>query len=266
MAISITARFAFTLDQPTDLLLQFEAASTPAQTVLSSTTTLPQAEFTARVPGQHAIGERIWMRAQGQCEIAYEAKLLIHREMAELSSLPALQPHQLPGDVVEYLFDSRYCQAGLMSDFVWGEFAGLSGGALVLAMRDWAAGNIAYVPGSSGPHTTALDTFNQREGVCRDFAHVIVCMARAASIPARFMSCFATGVKPQDFHAVAEVYLADPARPGSGAWHIVDGTRMADPAATATIGVGRDAADVSFLTVFGPSDFQSSSVWVETHN
>ena len=58
------------------------------------------------------------------------------------------------------------------------------------------------------------------------------------------------------------MFLADPTIPGGGAWHIVDATGMADPAETVKIGVGRDAADVSFITVFGEARFESSNVQV----
>ena len=61
---------------------------------------------------------------------------------------------------------------------------------------------------------------------------------------------------------MAEVFLNDPHTPGGGTWQIVDATRMADPAHTVKIGVGRDAADVSFLTRFGPNEFKSSEVKV----
>ena len=262
MPISISARFAFYLFRPTDTLLQFEVAQIPEQRILSSNTVLPLAEHLARVPAKDGIGERVWLRANGPCEVRYEAEIEVERLLPDVSQLPQLQPHDLPGEAVEYLFDSRYCQAGQITDFVWSEFAGLSGGALVLAMRDWLSANIAYRPGASNAFTTALDTFNSRAGICRDFAHVMVCFARAAMIPARYVSCFAPGVKPQDFHAVAEVFLADPTVPGGGAWHIIDATGMADAAHTAKIGIGRDAADVSFLTVFGPSNFNFSEVGV----
>ena len=262
MSISISANFAFYLFNPTDVLLQFEAAAIPEQRILSSNTVLPEAQHTARVSAKDGIGERVWLRTTGPCQVHYEAEVEVNRLLVDLSVLPQLQPHDLPGETVEYLFDSRYCQAGQMSDFIWSEFAGLSGGGLVLAMRDWLSQNIVYQPGSSNAFTTANDTFNARAGICRDFAHVMVSFARAAMIPARFVSCFAPGVKPQDFHAVAEVFLADPTVPGGGAWHIVDATGMADAEHTAKIGIGRDAADVSFLTVFGPSNFNFSDVSV----
>ena len=47
---------------------------------------------------------------------------------------------------------------------------------------------------------------------------------------------------------------------GGGAWQLVDATGMADPAQTVKIGVGRDAADVSFMTVFGESRFETKEV------
>ena len=90
----------------------------------------------------------------------------------------------------------------------------------------------------------------------------MVTLARASAIPARYVSCYAPGVDPPDFHAVAEVFLADPAVPGGGAWHLVDATEMADPAETVKIGVGRDAADVSFMTVFGDARFEDKEVSV----
>jgi len=100
-----------------------------------------------------------------------------------------------------------------------------------------------------------METFVERKGVCRDFAHLMVSLVRASGIPARFVSAYAPDVVPQDFHAVAEVFL-------DGAWHLVDATGMATPAEIAKIGVGRDAADVAFLTSFGEAVFVHQSVQV----
>ena len=61
---------------------------------------------------------------------------------------------------------------------------------------------------------------------------------------------------------MAEVFLADPSVPGGGAWHLVDATGMADPAKMVKIGVGRDAADVSFMTVFGNAELRDKMVAV----
>jgi hypothetical protein len=50
MPLDISARFTFRLDQPTDVLLQFEAARLPEQAVLSAETILSPSLNMARVP------------------------------------------------------------------------------------------------------------------------------------------------------------------------------------------------------------------------
>ena len=92
--------------------------------------------------------------------------------------------------------------------------------------------------------------------MCRDYAHVMITLVRAAGIPARMASVYALGVKPQDFHAVAEVYLGD-------TWHLVDPTGMAVAGSMARIGVGRDAADIAFMTSFGDAAMNHLSVAVQ---
>lgn len=250
MALDISARFSFSFQHPGDTLLQFEVADLPEQSVISTRCDMTPALHVARVPAQENIGERIWMRSQGEIVVDYSARVEVQRQAPDISGLHAMDPHALPGEAVQYLFDSRYCQADRMQSFVESRFGDVEGGAKIAEMSRWISEEVAYEPGSSNAYTTATDTFVERRGICRDFAHVMVAFARAATIPARYVSCYAPGVSPQDFHAVAEVFLADPTVPGGGAWYMVDPTGMADPAQTAKIGVGRDAADVSFMTVF----------------
>ena len=90
----------------------------------------------------------------------------------------------------------------------------------------------------------------------------MIVLARACSIPARFASVYAPDVTPQDFHAVAEVFLANPDGEG-GAWHLVDPTGMATAADMVKIGVGRDALDVAFLTAFGTVELVEQQVSVK---
>ena len=262
MAIKISSSFSVSLDAPTDMLLQFEAADIPEQQILSSNTVLPPAIHMARVAAQAEIGERIWIRAQGDYNVEYSASIEVNRLVEDIASLKRVDPHDLPGETVEYVFDSRYCQADPMQNFVSDEFGRYTGGEKIAAMRDWIADHFTYEPGTSNSGTTALDTFVERRGICRYYAHVMICLARASTIPARYVSCYAPGVDPQDFHAVAEVFLEDRNTPGGGTWQIVDPTGMADPAKTVKIGIGRDAADVSFLTSFGRSYFNESKVGV----
>ena len=262
MPIDISVRFAFSLESRSDVLLQFEAAAIPEQRILARKTHISGAEHIARIAAQDGIGERVWLHVEGRCEVSYTGRTTIHRVLPDIATLARLEPHDLPAEAVPYLFDSRYCPAERFQPFVEAEFGGTSGGSRVTAIRDWITANMTYVPGSSDSNTTALDSFVERRGICRDFAHVLVTLARASAIPARYCSVYAPGVGPPDFHAVAEVFLADPTIPGGGAWHLVDATGMADRADTVKIGVGRDAADVSFMTVFGEASFEDKEVTV----
>jgi transglutaminase-like putative cysteine protease len=261
MPIDITARFAFSVDDLSDVLLQFEAAAIPEQRILARNTQISDAEHIARIAAQDAIGERVWLHVEGRCEVTYSARVAIHRLLPDIATLARLEPHELPAEAVQYLFDSRYCPAERFQPFVEAEFGGTQGGQRVLAIRDWVAEHLRYEPGSDS-NTTALDTFVERRGICRDYAHLVITLVRASAIPARYVSAYAPAVDPPDFHAVAEVFLADPTIAHGGAWHLVDATGMAEPADTVKIGVGRDAADVSFMTVFGEAAFEDKQITV----
>lgn len=255
MHLSIRASLAYQLAEPMSLLLHIEAAHLPEQAVETARLDLSQCDHFARVAAHDEIGERIWLRAGGRFTADYEAMVRIDRRLAGIAALPAVPAHQLPGEAVQYLLDSLYCPASQFQSFVEGEFGGLEGGALIAALRDFIQDRFEYVPGSSNSQTDAVETFVKRQGVCRDYAHVLIALARAAAIPARIASVYAIGVDPPDFHAVAEVFLG-------GEWHLVDPTGMASEGAMAKIGIGRDAADVAFLNAFGTCEMIEQSVSV----
>ena len=255
MKLNIQAYLDYSFEEPTDILLQLEAAAIPEQTIDSAHIELSPVDHFARVAAQDGIGERIWVRAQGRLTVDYKSTVTINRLLTDCLDLPRVPPHQLPGETVQYLMGSRYCQSDLFQSFVDTDFAGLDGGQRVIAIRDWVEQSFAYVPGVSNSETTAMETFVRREGVCRDYAHVLITLVRACGIPARMASVYALGVEPQDFHAVAEVFLG-------GEWHLVDATGMAKEGAMAKIGIGRDAADISFLTAYGFAAFNAQSVLV----
>ncbi len=259
MTLHIQSHFAFTLTEPGSALLQFEVAAMPDQTVITSAAQITQTDQFTRVPAQDGIGERIWIGAAGRIEVQYEAQISTPRRAPALYDLGEAALHQLPGEAVPYLLDSRYCRADEFQSLAASEFTGTSGGARIAAIRDWIAEHFEYVPGASDATTDAAQSFIKRQGICRDYAHVLVTLARASSIPARYVACYAPGVTPQDFHAVAQVFLTNAEETG-GDWHLVDATGMADLANAAIIGVGRDAADVSFLTTFAPMEFHYSKV------
>ena len=123
-------------------------------------------------------------------------------------------------DLVEYRRPSRYAESDRLLAFARDQFRGLEGPELLDAVVAWVTGHVTYLSGSSLPTDGATDTLLKRRGVCRDFAHLVVALLRAKDVPARLVSVYAPGLKPMDFHAVAEAYV-------DGAWHVVDATRLA---------------------------------------
>lgn len=258
MTLRIDARLAYNLSQPTDLLLQVELARVAGQNVTEDSLSTTPVEGFARIPAEAALGTRAWMQADGQFEMTYLATVDIIRPDPDFAQLQAPPPRALTGEATSFLMPSRYCPSDEFEAFVVDEFGNLTGGPLVAALAEWVFETFTYTPGASTASTTARESFVQRRGVCRDYAHVLVAMARAGGVPARVASAYAPDVDPPDFHMVAEVWLED-------AWHLIDATQMAKASDLAVIGVGRDAADVSFLTSYGLAEMVSQKVKVTRH-
>jgi transglutaminase-like putative cysteine protease len=158
--------------------------------------------------------------------------------------------------VLPYLYPSRYCQSDNLSRFAWRQFGAIATGhERVTAVCNWIYEYVDYLAGSSDSGTSAHDTFTQRAGVCRDFAHLGISFCRALGIPARFVSAYGWKLTPQDFHAVFEAYLG-------GRWYLFDATRLCPIDGIVRIGVGRDAADTSFATFYGQIEGGFKEVWI----
>ena len=257
MQAQIAIHLAYTTPSPCALLLQIEAFSDETQTIQSERLMFNAAPDLHRITGESGLGQRIWLQADKTFICDYEATVDVHRTDVDLANLPFTALTLLPSEVTPYLMASRYVHPEHFFTFINGEIGHLTGGAFIKAASDWIMHNFVYDPFASTASTTAADTFAARRGVCRDYAHVLIAMARAGGIPARIVSCYAPCVTPQDFHAVAEVFL-------DGAWHLVDATGMATAGEIVRVGVGRDAADVSFMTSYGLMEMKNQSVQVFT--
>ncbi len=253
-------KIALTMDyaiQPGDAaLLAITVAETPDQSLTESQLEVENADL-RWLPGADGVGARVWALPYGdRLRLQYRAGVRVTRARRGLHGLRPARWQDLGPEVLPYLRPSRFCPSDQFVGVVAREFGHLEGGALVAALRDWTEAALAYVPGSSGPGTTALDTFLSRQGVCRDYAHVFCALVRAAGIPARYTTGYGPEVAPQDFHALAEVWL-------EGGWQMVDPTGMSSAHDLAVISVGRDAGDVAFMETggFATCLFQSVEVW-----
>ena len=254
---AIEAHMVYDLACPADVLLIIEAAALSDQNVSQARMTIGGAVSQTSVSGGDGIGSRIWLSAAGRLTIDYHATVTIQRTIAPLDALLTTPCRALNAQLIPYLWPSRYCESDRFAAFVLREFGQFEGGAKVSAMADWIRNNLDYRSGTSTSTTTAVDAFLSRQGVCRDFAHLLTAFIRAADIPARLVSGYAYGLKTQDFHAVVEVWLAD-------AWHLVDATGLSAPQDFVRIAVGRDATDIAFMTIFGTADFVEQTVAVSS--
>ena len=251
----VRLRFAISLnyeilDRPADFIFNIQAAHTDCQTVLNESLLINQ-NVPATIHYDPLLRHRLLrLRAEpGLLGISYQAEVNIrhHREAAE--KIPELPIAELPTEVLPYLYPSRYCESDKLSLIASQEFGHLpTGYQRVEQIRRWVNQRTRFAPGSSNFNTSAVDTLHQRAGVCRDFAHLMIALCRALNIPARFSSGLDYGADPAlgptDFHAYVEVFLG-------GRWYIFDPSGTAMPMGFVRIGTGRDAADISFATIFG---------------
>lgn len=115
------------------------------------------------------------------------------------------------------------------------------------AVGEWARQVLAYAPGITGVHTSALQAFEAGSGVCQDFAHLAITVLRAMGIPARYVSGY--------LHPKATAEVGETVTGESHAWiEAWDGTRWvpSDPTNGRAVGrdhvlvaTGRDYADVA---------------------
>jgi transglutaminase-like putative cysteine protease len=169
----------------------------------------------------------------------------------------------LPEESLVFLLGSRYCETDLLTEAAWSRFGqSTPGWPRVQAICDFVHNHIAFNYQNARSTRTAWETFNERTGVCRDFAHLAIALCRAMNIPARYCTGYLgdMGTPPpygvMDFAAWFEVYL-------EGGWHTFDARNNVPRIGRVLIARGRDAADVAIATTFGPNTLESFQVWTD---
>jgi transglutaminase-like putative cysteine protease len=158
----------------------------------------------------------------------------------------------LPEDTLVFLLGSRYCETDRLSEVAWKLFEKAPlGWGRVQAICDFVHGHITFGYEHASPTKTAWDVYNQKRGVCRDYAHLAVALCRCMNIPARYCTGYLgdIGMPPpyaeMDFAGWFEAYLG-------GRWHTFDPRNNQRRQGRILIARGRDAADVAITTTFGP--------------
>jgi transglutaminase-like putative cysteine protease len=158
----------------------------------------------------------------------------------------------LPDDQMIFLLGSRYCETDKLMETAWSLFGNTPPGwarvqAICGYVNRWLTFGYAY----ARPTKTAAEAFEERRGVCRDFAHLAITFCRCVNIPARYCTGYLGDIgvpplpDPMDFSAWFEAYL-------DGQWYAFDARHNHPRIGRIVMARGRDATDVAMATTFGP--------------
>ncbi len=162
------------------------------------------------------------------------------------------EPQDLPAHTLQFLLPSRYCEVdSALLNFAWQQFGNTPlGWARVQAICDFVHQHLRFDYGAARANRSAVEGFNERTGVCRDFAHLAVTLCRCMNIPARYTTGYLGDIGvapvryPMDFSAWFEVYLGH-------AWHTFDARHNTPRIGRVVMARGRDAGDVPLTMTFG---------------
>ena len=141
-----------------------------------------------------------------------------------------------------------------------------SGWARVQAVSDFVHQRIAFGYEHASVSRSAWQAYEERRGVCRDYAHLAIAFCRALNIPARYCTGYLGDVgtpppyPPGDF---AASFASLSRWPGGRPWHTFDPRNNVPRIGRVLLARGRDAADVAITTTFGPNTLESFRVWTD---
>ena len=259
MRFRVSSDLNYHLDAPATFFFALKCIETGGQHIVQeSLITDPQTPFDEFTLGTGMNRfTRIRTDRSGPFQVKYEAAVETQIKIVDSRSLQVNGPGRLDPDAVPLLFPSRYCQSDRLRQQAQDLFGHLTNTHdLAAGIRDWIYDHIAYRSGTSNEQSSAVDTLEQRQGVCRDFAHLGIAFCRAMNVPARYVTCYSYQLNPPDFHACFEVFI-------DGLWYIFDATRLAPLNGLVRIATGRDAADAAVCTIFGNPQMNQITVSCE---
>jgi len=249
-------------DPGCDFIFNIHAAHTARQRVISEVLVLSQNVPSLLETDPATLNRYLRVNAlPGPLRVAYSATIELSHHFAQPGQIAEVPVARLPGQILSYIYPSRYCQSDRLLKFAMQEFGRKwHGYARVQGIRDWVQQHTTFSMNTTNSNTSAIDTLIETVGVCRDFAHLMIALCRAINIPARFTTGIDYGADPAlgptDFHAYVEVYLGD-------RWYIFDPSGTAIPMGFVRFGTGRDAADVAFATIFGTVSSSAPRITIE---
>ena len=170
---------------------------------------------------------------------------------------------EVPSEYLIYLLGSRYCETDKLSNIAWNLFGSVpSGWQRVQAICDFVHNHLTFGYQYARGDRTAFEAYEERLGVCRDFAHLAVTLCRCMNIPTRYANGFLGDIgvprdpAPMDYNAWIEVYL-------DHRWYIFDARHNMPRIGRITVSRGRDATDIPLATSFGPHTLNVFKIWTD---
>jgi transglutaminase-like putative cysteine protease len=180
-----------------------------------------------------------------------------------VSAAEQIPVQDLPSEALIFLLGSRYCETDRLSQMAWDLFGQApTGWGRVQAICDFVHQHLTFGYEYARATRTAWEAYQERVGVCRDFAHLAVALTRCMNIPARYCTGYLgdIGMPPpyseMDFSAWFEAYL-------DGQWYTFDARHNFPRIGRILIAQGRDAADTAISTTFGPNLLSGFKVWTD---
>ena len=259
MRIRCGFRIAYDFSQPVPMLLALSVHPSREPDLLSQPVlhTSPALEVRGYTDDFGNVCHRV-LAPHGRVELTTEFEI---RDSGEADLVEAgakqFEVQDLPDGALVYLLGSRYCETDKLSNIAWSLFGGTEPGwARVQAICDFAHERITFGYHHARPDKSAWDGYNERQGVCRDYAHLAVTLCRCMNIPARYCTGYLgdIGVPPSDaamdFSAWFEAYLEGT---DGGRWYTFDARHNFPRIGRILMARGRDATDVALVTSFGPA-------------
>lgn len=168
----------------------------------------------------------------------------------------------LPLDALPFIQSSRYCEVDSeLLQLAWDHFERIQGGwNKVQAICNFVHRHLRFDYLKARSNRTALESYREGTGVCRDFTHLAITLCRALNIPARYVTGYLGDIgvppdpAPMDFSAWFEAYVG-------GRWYTFDPRHNARRIGMIPMALGKDAGDCALTTVFSLHTIENFQVF-----
>lgn len=265
MLIRYGYEMTFVCPKPTPMICQLDVHPSAAIRVRRETPFAALPTVTSRVYGD-LFGNRCrrFVAPTGRLTITCDGEIEddgLHDRIAP-DAVEIAVP-ELPDETLLYLVGSRYVETDRLSQIAWDLFGGLPPGwSRVQAICDFVHRHITFGYANARSTRTAFEAYQERIGVCRDYAHLAIAFCRCLNIPARYVNGYLGDIgvprdpNPGDFSAWMEVWLGD-------RWHTFDARNNKPRIGRILVARGRDAADIPLVNSFGPHVLENFRVWTD---